>query len=184
MKNKETYADKRLIEEYLNGNKDALVFLVRKWHQVFCSIAYSYVNNMAIAKDIAQESWITLIPKLETLEEPSKFKSWAIQIVKRKAIDQLRKHKREHKHMDNYAHDNKRKINEEDMEALEVKEKRKETLKKAIAELSLAHQQVIRLFYVEERSLIEMSELLGISTGTVKSRLFHAREKLKKILKS
>lgn len=183
MKNKETYADKKLVEDYLNGNKEALVFLVRKWHQVFCSIAYSYVNNMTIAKDIAQESWITLIPKLKTLEEPSKFKSWAIQIVKRKAIDQLRKYKREYRNLDRYASENKE-INEVNFEELEVKEVKKEVLRKAIAELSLVHQQVIRLFYVEERSLIEMSELLEISVGTVKSRLFHAREKLKKTIKS
>ena len=56
-------------------------------------------------------------------------------------------------------------------------------LMKAIRRLSNAHQTVVKLFYVEEYSLKEIADLLGISTGTVKSRLFHARENLKLILK-
>ncbi len=50
--------------------------------------------------------------------------------------------------------------------------------------LPVPQQLVIRLFYLEERSIYEISQLLNISTGTVKSRLFHAREKLKKSIKN
>ena len=45
------------------------------------------------------------------------------------------------------------------------------------------HQMVINLFYVEDYSLKQISEILSISVGTAKSRLFHAREKLKTIIK-
>jgi RNA polymerase sigma-70 factor (ECF subfamily) len=55
----------------------------------------------------------------------------------------------------------------------------KKALLKAINELPIEQQQAIRLFYVEEYSLKEIGDLLNISVGTVKSRLFHAREKLK-----
>ena len=53
----------------------------------------------------------------------------------------------------------------------------------AISELSENQQMVLRLFYKEDYSLNEMSDILEISVGTVKSRLFHAREELKTILK-
>ncbi len=59
----------------------------------------------------------------------------------------------------------------------------KQKLLKAIKSLSNNQQIVIKLFYVEEYSLNEISVLLKISVGTAKSRLFHAREKLKEILK-
>lgn len=181
MKNRETYTDKALILSYLQGENEALVSLVQKWHQTFCRIAFSYVQNAAEAKDVAQESWVVLIAKLNTLEDPVKFKSWAIQIVKRKALDQLRKSKRYGKHLENFKIEQGYGEVENDIEKkLDTK---KEVLRKAIADLSPHHQQIIRLFYVEEYSLQEISELLEISKGTVKSRLFHAREKLKKIIK-
>ncbi len=53
----------------------------------------------------------------------------------------------------------------------------------AIRSLSKNQQIVLRLFYTQEYSLMEISEILDISIGTVKSRLFHSREKLKTILK-
>lgn len=93
MKNKILHTDEDLVKAYLKGEKRALVFLVKKWHQSFCKIAFSYVNSSFVAKDIAQESWVTIINKLSTLEDANKFKSWAIQIVKRKALDYLRKTK-------------------------------------------------------------------------------------------
>ena len=57
-------------------------------------------------------------------------------------------------------------------------------LLKAIKKLPEQQQIVIRLFYVEDYTLKEISEILNISIGTAKSRLFHAREKLKLILKN
>ena len=67
---------------------------------------------------------------------------------------------------------------------MDDKESIKIDLLKAIQSLSINQQMVIRLFYVEEYSLKDISDTLKISVGTVKSRLFHAREKLKLILKN
>jgi RNA polymerase sigma-70 factor (ECF subfamily) len=54
----------------------------------------------------------------------------------------------------------------------------------AIKDLPQDQQVVLRLFYLEEYSLKEISEIVNKSAGTVKSRLYHAREKLKTILKN
>mgnify|MGYP000185661021 CR=1 FL=1 len=59
----------------------------------------------------------------------------------------------------------------------------KKELLKAIKLLSEHQQMVINLFYVEDYSLQQIGDILGISIGTAKSRLFHAREKLKTIIK-
>ncbi len=58
-----------------------------------------------------------------------------------------------------------------------------ERLKAGIQNLSREHQMVLRLFYMEQYSMNEISEILSLSAGTVKSRLYHAREKLKTYLK-
>ncbi len=57
-------------------------------------------------------------------------------------------------------------------------------LQQAIKSLPNNQQIVLRLFYTQEYSLLEIGNILDISVGTVKSRLFHAREKLKTILKT
>ncbi|MEE9364686.1 MAG: sigma-70 family RNA polymerase sigma factor [Cellulophaga sp.] len=63
------------------------------------------------------------------------------------------------------------------------KENKLKLLLDTIKELPDQQQLVLRLFYLNEYSLKEISEVLAISVGTVKSRLFHAREKLKSIFK-
>ena len=88
-------SDAVLIEKYQKGEINALNHLVKKWHIKFCNLAFWIVKDADVAKDIAQESWTIIIYKLETLEEPNKFKSWAISIVNRKAIDWIRANTRE-----------------------------------------------------------------------------------------
>ena len=55
---------------------------------------------------------------------------------------------------------------------------------RAIKSLPENHQMVLNLFYVEDYSLTQIGDILDISIGTAKSRLFHAREKLKRLIKN
>ncbi len=76
-----------------------------------------------------------------------------------------------------------RKQKEAEPEALSEKEALLGRLRATIYELSMEQQEVIRLFYVEGLPLTEIGQILHLPVGTVKSRLFHAREKLKQLLK-
>mgnify|MGYP005998406533 CR=1 FL=1 len=181
MKDKNNLSDKELVLEYQSGNKKVISVLVKKWHLQFCKLAFWYVKDADVAKDIAQESWKTILKKLENLENPAQFKSWSIRIVNRKAIDYLRANKRvEKKHQQFYKENVKVTITDEFDSRNDLKIK----LLKAIQKLSREQQTVVKLFYTESYSLKEISELLNVSIGTAKSRLFHAREKLKSILKN
>ena len=59
-----------------------------------------------------------------------------------------------------------------------------EALRRCLADLSPEHREVIDLVYYHERSVDEVSEILGIPEGTVKTRMFHARKRLSEILKA
>ncbi len=61
---------------------------------------------------------------------------------------------------------------------------KQEALKLAIEQLTVEKQHVIQLFYVQQYAVSDIAEILNISQGTVKSRLFNARKKLKTILKN
>ena len=172
--------DKELVLSYKQGNQKAFTTLVKKWHVDFCKLAFWYVKDRDIAKDVAQESWQVILHKLDKLENPERFKSWAISIVNRKAIDWLRTNKRVlNKHQKYY----KEHVNDVILNEVNEEDEVKNNLLKAIHKLSIEQQMVVKLFYTQSYSLKEISEFLNISVGTAKSRLFHAREKLKKTIK-
>ncbi len=182
MKKRSKLSDTALIKMYQSGTKEVLTFLVERWHVRFCKLAYWYCKDKDIAKDIAQESWVVIFNKLNDLKQPDKFKSWAISIVNRKSIDWIRKTTREQKKLDQlYYEASKEKVNEEasfTQVSIHIK------LKEEIEKLPKHQQIVLQLFYVESYSLKQIANVLEISIGTTKSRLFHARERLKRTLKN
>jgi RNA polymerase sigma-70 factor (ECF subfamily) len=179
MNKKEKPTDRFLILQYRSGNTAVLPTLVKRYHKVFCEKAYWITKDKELAKDIAQESWIIIINKLHTLEKVDSFKSWAFRIVYTKAIDRL---KLRHLERENLASLGRiepgHPSSEDESELIQL------TLLKAIRKLPKEKQDIIRLFYAEAYSIIEISAFLNIPIGTVKSRLFKAREKLKSLLKS
>ncbi len=169
--------DGLLVLQYRSGDQKALGLLVKRYHVKLCKHAYWYTQDYDAAKDIVQDCWSVIIHKIESLRNPNEFGSWAIQITNRKAIDYLHKNKKKRKEETAYRVLQQESIPGSDSLA-EV-----EKLKRAIQDLSVGQQLVLDLFYKEEYSLKEISSMLDISVGTVKSRLFHAREKLKKSIK-
>ncbi len=178
MKESSIITDAKLVLEYQSGNKEAIAVLVKRWHHQFCKQAYWYTKDKDVAKDIAQDSWNVIIHKLEELKKPEKFNYWALAIVCRKSIDWTRKNSKTLEKLKEYHHSLN--INSDDNSE---KNDSKKVLN-AIKSLPDNQQIVLRLFYIEDYSLNEISKTLNLSKGTVKSRLFYAREKLKTILKN
>lgn len=176
-KNFET--DKDLVLEYQSGDSKALQELVKKWHKTFCNKAYWITKDADVSKDIAQDAWKTIINQLKDLKDPSSFGSWATRIVYNKSFDALKKKNKTFRNLNQFQNEQSQFEDVYDERASLKKE-----LFESIQKLSVQHQMVIRLFYLEEYSLKEISKTLHISIGTTKSRLFHAREKLKATLKN
>lgn len=174
-----TEGDEDLIKSYLAGNNNAFKKLIEKWHIQFCKKALWIVNDADLAKDIAQDTWQVIIDKLFQLKEPSKFGSWALRIVCNKSINALNRKNKEQIDLVSYQYSQhlERPLND-DISGL------KKQLRVAIKDLPNNQRQVLILFYLESYSLKQISEMLEISMGTAKSRLFYAREKLKTILKN
>jgi len=167
-----------LVLQYLSGNKKAISLLVKRYNSKMCTHAYWLTYDKDLAKDIVQDSWGIIIKKLPYLKKPNSFGSWALQIVTRKSFDHLKKNSRVREKLKDYY--NEPKVDND----LDHKESDLIKVYEAIKGLPQDQQIVLRLFYLEEYSLKEISEILDKSKGTVKSRLFHAREKLKTILKN
>ncbi|WP_405206069.1 RNA polymerase sigma factor [Aquimarina sp. LLG6339-5] len=174
--------DSLLVLQCQSGDKKAVGILVKRWHGRLCAQANWYVRNKEISKDIVQDSWNIILMKIYNLKDTSSFGSWALSIVTRKSIDWLRKNKKEQEILNSFIKNSDTAVIPEETENEESNKKM--LLKKAIKTLPVDQQMVLRLFYVEEYKGKEIAKILVISEGTVKSRLFTAREKLKLILKN
>jgi len=169
-----------LVLQYQSGNTKALPLLVKRWHKKFCTKAYWVTKDIDVSKDIAQESWTTIIKKIHGLKDPNSFGSWALTIVYRKSIDFVKNNKKKIDKLHQYHYEQAAISTSNEVDNVDLKK----AILNAVKSLSERHQMVINLFYVEDYSLQQISEILNISVGTAKSRLFHAREKLKTIIKA
>ncbi|PKV51694.1 RNA polymerase sigma-70 factor (ECF subfamily) [Aquimarina sp. MAR_2010_214] len=171
--------DSLLVLQCQSGSKKAVTLLVKRWHTKLCKQAYWYTRDMEISKDIAQDSWSTIFLKINSLRDSNNFGSWALTIVTRNAINWLRKHKKEVKHLQTYKDCNVSRTEDDEQDNQDTIA----LLRGSIKKLPYNQQLVLNLFYIEEYSIKQISDIINVSTGTVKSRLFTAREKLKLILK-
>ena len=176
MNRPEDISDAKLVEQYKLGDRKVLVILVNRWHKKFCTHAFWYIKDAELAKDVAQEGWAVIIDKLPSLRQNDKFGSWGLSIVMRKAIDCIHEHSK-YKRLDVFSETNLIADEPESVSSLH------NLILKEIKNLPNEQQAVLKLFYVEEYKINQIAEILSIAKGTVKSRLFTAREKLKSTLK-
>jgi RNA polymerase sigma-70 factor (ECF subfamily) len=166
--------DELLVLQAQQGDRRALSILVKRWHPKLMRHAYNMVGNKAAAQDATQESWTAIMRNLSTLRDVAAFKVWMYRICTNKCRNWIRQQQRQ------------RKLNEEfkiDLEMdlqLRPDSTRMDRIKLELSKMSLNQRQILAMFYLESLSMKEISACLNIPVGTVKSRLYHAREHLKK----
>jgi len=184
MKSTDKQRDEHLVLQCRAGHKSACALLVERWHQKLCKQAYFHTKDIDLSKDIAQDTWTVIFSKLDQLKAPEKFGSWALSIANRKAIDALRKQVTTAEKLRRFQEQNNVIEHEDTYNTGSATSPSEERVLRAVKSLPLNQQQVVRLFYVQQYNLAEISALLKVSKGTVKSRLFYAREKLKELIKN
>ncbi|MEM1339456.1 MAG: sigma-70 family RNA polymerase sigma factor [Bacteroidota bacterium] len=179
MSRPEKIVDSLLVIAYQGGDKKAMDMLVRRWNKKVCIHAYRYVRDWELAKDITQDTWNTILAKIHRLRDSHSFGSWAITIAGRKAIHAKKKKATFEKKVSSIFWENQPKEFQENT----TKDEKISRILEVFKTLSLEHQIVLKLFYLEEYSLKEISQITETSINTVKTRLFRAREKIKEELK-
>ena len=135
------------------------------------------------AEDVHQEVWLGVYRRIGQLATPAAFVTWLFSVTRHRAVDHLRRRRRARELVDDVAaegiiHDEPA-MNETD-EALRGHDREDAMeLPGAIAALPPVHREVLLLRYQEELSYAEMAAVIGCSIGTVKSRLHHAKRRLR-----
>ena len=172
MRDSQKVFDELLALKIREGDHRAFELLVKRWNKSLIAFVYRFTHDFEVSKDIIQECWISIYQGLNKLQEPEKIKPWMYRIAHNKTIDYLRKHSK------TTSTDFP-----EDVQAEEKSDEvddRVELIRKLINQLPAQQKAILTLFYLERQPIKEIANILKVPIGTIKSRIFYAREKLKR----
>jgi len=143
-------------------------------------VAYSVLRHREDAEDVAQDAFAKAYRNFRQLRDRDRFRAWLVRMTWRVALDHRRSCKRRQAREDAVMAITPQTGN---LEADTIAQERKARLWKAIEELPERLRVVTVLAAIEGHGVREVAELLGIAEGTIKSRLFEARQKLQEKLR-
>jgi RNA polymerase sigma-70 factor, ECF subfamily len=181
---------KKRIKQVLKGDQNAFAEIVELYKDKVFQICYRMLGNRHESEDIAQEAFIRAYVNIHTFNQNRKFSTWLFRIATNLCIDRIRKKKPDY-YLDaevsgtdgltmysQVAADIQ--MPEDEVEELELQA----TIQEAISKLPEKYRSVIVLKYIEELQLREISDILDLPLGTVKTRIHRGREALRKQLRN
>jgi RNA polymerase sigma-70 factor (ECF subfamily) len=154
------------------GEREAFDALIRRWAQPLRRHVARVAGDAHAAEELVQEIWLSVVQGIGRLQDPFKFRPWLFGIAHRRLMDELR---------GRYAPQ----ATEVELDALAAEAPDADRvlvareLERGLARLPAGERDVLWLFYLEELSLADVAQVLAVPVGTVKSRLFRARQLLR-----
>ena len=170
------------IEAVKKGNVQAFSFLVEKYQKLVYTLALKLLKKPEEAEEMAQDTFIKAFQKLESYEGKSKFSTWLYSITYNACISELRKRRIEFRSLDD------RQISDEDEQKMHdyYRETRKEDQEKYLAlameKLPEDDQVLVTLYYYENQSMDEISQITGLTVSNIKVKIHRARKKMCELL--
>lgn len=140
-------------------------------------VARGVLRNTAEAEDVAQEAMLRAYRRFDRLRDRTRFRAWLVRIAFRLALDRLRSGKRREAR-DTIWSQPEHQVPAANAEDLAASNEFQAHLESALAELPEKLRLVLLLAAMEGHTIEEIAGLVGVSTGTVKSRIFYARRQL------
>ncbi|MBD0426605.1 RNA polymerase sigma factor [Aquisalinus flavus] len=167
--------DELLVTLIKAGEAGAAERLAARWQPRLIRVARRLLRDDDQAREAVQEAWTGICRGWHGLSDPAKFPAWAFGILHRKCADRIRHEQRSRARHDSGA----------DPLALPVMAGAEDhaAITQALGMLSPDHRTAAILYFGEGLTLAEIAIATGVPTGTAKSRIFHARQRLKTLLK-
>jgi RNA polymerase sigma-70 factor (ECF subfamily) len=177
--------DAALLQRIARGDRSSLDDLFRRYRSVAYRVAYRLLGREADALDAVQNGFVKALTHLDRFRGHSSFKTWLLRIVSNAALDLGRQRKRDARVPQAPAGDSPDRFGPADLPAPETELARADLRRKieaALGRLPESQRQTFVLHVDGGLSYRQVAEAMGISIGTVMSRLFYARQKLKSLL--
>ncbi len=160
--------DDLLVMQAQDGDRRSMDELVRRWQRRLWAHAYRLTGRTDAAWDVTQQAWVAIVKGLRKLHDPASFRAWAYRIVANKAADHVKS----------------RPPDDGVGEAAEQRPADQEggaILRELMGRLAPEKRHILVLYYVEGLTIPELAFVLRVPDGTVKSRLYAAREEFKRL---
>jgi RNA polymerase sigma-70 factor (ECF subfamily) len=177
-------SDEQLLACFAAGRREALEELFRRYRTPAYRVAHRLLGHEADALDAVQEGFVKALTHLDSFRGQSSFKTWLLRVVSNAALDLGRQRgRRETVSLPGNASDSDSSptVPDDPTRRLERADLRR-ILDEALAALPDAQRQTFVLHADAGLSYREVADVLGISIGTVMSRLYYARQKLRAFL--
>jgi RNA polymerase sigma-70 factor, ECF subfamily len=174
-------SDEALLERYAAGDRGALEELFHRYRTPAYRVSHRLLGNEADALDAVQDGFVKVLTNLAGFEKRSSFKTWLLRVVSNAALDLGRQRGRREAAMPAAGSPNgdaESLVWDDPTFGMEQTDLRR-LLDAALGSLPDSQRQTFVLHVDAEMSYREIAETLGISIGTVMSRLYYARQKLR-----
>src|SRR5690349_15700921 len=179
-------ADSELVQSTLAGRESGFEELVRRYQRPIAAYVYRMVGDYDAALDLTQEVFIKVYNSLSRYRSEFKFSTWIYKIAHNAAIDHLRRHAvREYALSGSVEGEHREVIIESRRLTPEQESERKERrteIESVVQLLQPSYRELIVLRHSHDLSYDEIAEVTGLPLGTVKNRLFRAREAMRDLL--
>ena len=171
--------DKKLYNDYLNGNKEAFEILYNKYKNKIEYFIYNIVKDYQKAEDLTQETFIYVMQN--KIEENVSFKYYIYLIARNKALNYIKTENKRNEIAEKYLF-NKDERTEKDIFEIISKEETKKELLESIEQLDEKYKNAVYLTNIEELSYKETSKILGETLQNTKKLVYRGKIKLRNIL--
>ena len=179
-------ADVDLVQTAVAGREASFEELVRRYQRPIAAYVYRMVGDYDAALDLTQEVFIKVYNSLARYRSEFKFSTWIYKIAHNAAIDHLRRHAVREQALTASVDGERREVTIESRrltpeQESEYKERRSE-IESVVQLLQPSYRELIVLRHSHDLSYDEIAEVTGLPLGTVKNRLFRAREAMRDLL--
>jgi RNA polymerase sigma-70 factor (ECF subfamily) len=176
MDSTDSLQDDLLVLQCQQGDVAGFDRLVRRWQKPLLNYAYRLTSDWAAAQDAVQDTWMVVIRGLVTLKDVACFHTWLFRIASHKCQDHWRRDQSSRRVAEALQ-------NQSDATAAAAPPNAERAdIDAAFHRLPPESRTVLALMYLEDFSVGEIADVLSLPEGTVKSRLFHARQQLKQLM--
>lgn len=185
----EVVGDEELLDRYRQfGDRAAFTALVRRYERPLFAYLYNFLGDAQSAEDVFQQTFMTVHQKVDQYESGRPVRPWLYSVAVRQAIDYLRRDRRHQlpslDRFDDAAQEDlasEVRGGEDPADLVEMVDTGR-ILREALAKLPETTRQIVMLVFYQGLKYREVSEILGIPMGTVKSHLHSALLKLSRLL--
>jgi RNA polymerase sigma-70 factor (ECF subfamily) len=176
----QTTSDEVLIGRIAGGDRLAMQVLFARHHVRVYRFVLRLVRNEATAEDLISDVFLDVWRQAGKFEGRSAVSTWMLSIARFKALSALRR--RPEQELDEETAE-RIEDQSDDPEVALAKKDKASVLRQCLTKLSAEHREIVDLVYYHEKSVEEVSQIVGIPEATVKTRMFYARKKLSELLK-